>query len=514
MKRRQEMTLQGRQNGTSSAKRYARGPSTAIGPAKRHILDPKSRSGNVRGDVPTAASSHSMATPRHLQLKSSGAISRKNIVTSLYPPVLPGQSLLNHDANLQPPYSASSLATSQPQSVQAGSLFSTTSQAGGLFGGGASTTKPTLTLGSTATQQPSGGLFGGGFAAAKPSGGSLFPPLGTPAAPGGGGLFGSLATPTPQPQQAGGGLFSGLGTKSTATAAPSLFPASTAGGPLSGGLFGGMNQSQQQEQQQQQQARPAAPSLFSLGASQQTAPHQQQQQIVPGVKIDWSNIKPTTRFSDLHEDIQKQICAIDDFIQTQIRFAAQINAAMPASGQMVESLPADVKYLEDREETVELAVDRDAREVNATKALTRQDADDAKLSFGAIENLKLPSQFHYQPGSTVPDGDNGVWAADMLAYFQTKVDALQTRVKGYTRDVDELEEHMATVEISAAEEIHRQARRRGNAGASAESAKREQMADLVGALRGVEDAIFRVAGRVGETREGILELQFPGGPRA
>lgn len=366
------------------------------------------------------------------------------------------------------------------------------------------------------------------MASAKPAGSSVFGAAATSAPAGG--LFPSLAASTPQAQQPSNGLFS----KSTATTAtPSLFPAPATTAQSGGGLFGSLGQSQQQ-----QQAKPSG-SLFSLGATQPAQQQQQPQQVVPGVKIDWSNIKPTTRFSDLHEDIQKQICAIDDFIQSQIQFSSQINAAMPAQGQLVESLPADVKYLEDREETVELAIERDAREVKAAKDLIRKDADEAKLSFAAIENLKLPIQFHYQPGAwptssyqnTIGnsanmtgtpvtgkhvgfhevDPENGIAAGDLIAYFQNKVTEIQSRVEGFKKQVQELEEHMGTVELSTVEQIQRMLRNWGKMDGGPESAKKEQMADLVGALRGVESAIFRVAGKVGEAREGVVELQFPGG---
>ena len=116
----------------------------------------------------------------------------------------------------------------------------------------------------------------------------------------------------------------------------------------------------------------------------------QPQQTVPGVKMDLSNIRGNTRFSDLHEDLQKEIQAIDDFIQKQISFKESIDQALPRAEESIKTIPTDVTFLTGRADTVELALDNDAQAIKGLKELVHEDAEDAKLSFRAIENLKLP----------------------------------------------------------------------------------------------------------------------------
>ena len=58
-------------------------------------------------------------------------------------------------------------------------------------------------------------------------------------------------------------------------------------------------------------ASTAKPLAGSLTLGQGSASQNNTQ---PGVKIDLSNLRPTTRFSDLHDDLKKQIETIDSFI--------------------------------------------------------------------------------------------------------------------------------------------------------------------------------------------------------
>jgi len=81
---------------------------------------------------------------------------------------------------------------------------------------------------------------------------------------------------------------------------------------------------QQSQQQQQQQPSLLGASLFNNSVSIPVAPlagslTMGQQNInaantIPGVRIDISNLRPTTRFSDLHDELKNQIEAVDTFI--------------------------------------------------------------------------------------------------------------------------------------------------------------------------------------------------------
>ncbi|TLD38216.1 hypothetical protein E2P81_ATG03891 [Venturia nashicola] len=385
-------------------------------------------------------------------------------------------------------------SSKDPGSVQG---FGGGSTGGGLFGGANSATAP-------ATTQTGGGLFGSGTAtsAAPASGTSVFGSgLATSQAPAAtsassSSLFdnGGLSLGASKPV-AGTSLF---GNNTTAT---QPVPAST-----SGGMFGsGASTTNQQ----------ANTGSGFFGNSTQ-AP--QGQQTMPAVRIDASNIKPTTRFSELHEEIQQQILAIDEIIQASIEKSLQCSQVMPQLGASIEGLPSDVELLETKLETVDGALSRDAQAVGASKEVINTDALDALKVFRAIENLKLPAQFHYSSiGGGFSNGSGSgeeEGSTDLLGYFNNTAKKLEKEVNDYQRVVLEVESHLRTVEGSAIEGIQKVVRRRqilagsnGQIGTNVQlDTRKEGLRELAGTMRGFEEAVLRVAGRVGEAREGVVEL--------
>ncbi|KAG0202421.1 hypothetical protein BGX28_005053 [Mortierella sp. GBA30] len=101
--------------------------------------------------------------------------------------------------------------------------------AGGLFGGGTTSTAGTSLFGAPKPAAPAGGLFG---ISAAPATGGLFGAAPASAAPAAGGLFGTTASASP----ATGGLF-GATAASAAPSAGGLFGAASTA-PAAGGLFG------------------------------------------------------------------------------------------------------------------------------------------------------------------------------------------------------------------------------------------------------------------------------------
>ncbi|OCL09773.1 hypothetical protein AOQ84DRAFT_290588 [Glonium stellatum] len=402
-------------------------------------------------------------------------------------------------------------STSQPQqpAQQSGGLFSQTTasqpqQSGGLFG---NLQKP--------AQQQTGSLFGGSTTQSQPQQSSS--------------LFGgTLGQQNQNQSQQSGGLFGNLGQQQK-PATPSLF-GSTTTQPKPSPLFGSSLQQPQQQQQQQQQ-----PSLFSSMAQQNSQPNpfggsltlgQSNNQpqafsgstsTVPGVKIDVSNIRGTTRFSDLHESLQSQIEEIDKFIQQQINFCTQCSGILPNHSASVASIPPDVEFLEGRVATVELAIDNDTATVENLKKICRKDADDASLSFRAIENLKLPQQFHYAgmtglssapsapAGSSTnfsgTDDDSSSKPVDLVGYFSKRADGLGGTLDEYGNQIREIEAHLRTVEAGAMQRTEELMIARGGDTGSG----RDQQRELVGALKAIEGAILQVAGKVGSVREMVVE---------
>jgi nucleoporin p58/p45 len=456
--------------------------------------------------------------------------------------------------------------TAQPQQASGG-LFGSTpasqpAQSGGLFG-------------STPASQPASGSLFGATPASQPASGGLFGAA-PPSQPASGGLFGS--TPAATTAQSSGGLFGFNNTSQPAKPAggllgaapiassqpsgsifgnaaasgqPSLFASTASAAPAAGNTFGqstggifGASQTASQPSAQTanifntaqaastQQTRPSLftpapaaarpPTLFGSSTTNNTNQGTSQQQTVPGIKIDLSNIKPTTRMFELHEDIQNMILHIDGLIQGGINASMQCSQVLPKLGEAVEQLPLDVSYLEDKIEIVEGALGRDAVDVGTCRSIVRADADDAMTVFKAVENLKLPSLFHY--GGATPNlqtgdardvrspGEDSAASTDLLSYFNTQSTAIDYRLNTFTQQLFEVEQHLRTVESTAVEGIEQLIRKRNVADASSDSSgvvdTGEGVRELVGAMRGFEDAVLRVAGRVGGAREGVVDLSL------
>ncbi|KAI1340318.1 hypothetical protein F5Y15DRAFT_54473 [Xylariaceae sp. FL0016] len=435
---------------------------------------------------------------------------------------------------------------SSSQQPAPGGLFgssaanSSTPKTGGLFGNAPTT-------GASQTQQPSS-LFGASTAAAtsqpQQSGGGLFGASTTAAASQpqqSGGLFGSSTQAQPQTTQAGGGLFGSttqnqpqtqstgglFGNAPNTTQAPGLFgsqPANNAtGGGFLGqstqqkpGLFGSLNtqpqqsqpnafaQSQQQQQQQQQPAVGLGGTLgFGLTMGQSAT-----QQTVPGVRIDVSNLKGTTRFNDLQEDLQKQIESVDKFILEQQARKGEVDSFMPNHGEMLESLPADVKFVTRKYDGARNALQSAAQAIESARVLVNQDADAARLSFRAIDNLKLPSQYHtsnfwsprqHTPGTANAESDG----QDLVGFFSKAANEMEDQMNKYGKNLTEIETHMHGVSDGLVDQLQRMMATKNGASSGSD----EKIQELASVLRDFEQGIMKVAGDVASAREGMTRLQ-------
>ncbi|VUC20128.1 unnamed protein product [Clonostachys rosea] len=444
-----------------------------------------------------------------------------------------------------------SATTSTPLAAATGG--STMATAGGLFGG-AQTQKPSLFGAQTATAgaAPAGGLFGGAAQPAKPAGSLFGGATTTPAAnTGTGGLFGGASTAatgntgattslfgtanqtaTQQPAQAtGGGLFGAAATTTNqpAQATNSLFGATNTQQPAQqqpaagGGLFGAPAASNNLFAQSQ--AKPATGGLFQT----QAQPQQQAQQPVanqstnqiPAVQINYDNIRPRTRFDDLAKPIQDEIALIDKGIARVIKMKDEIGEFMPQHERDIEQLGRDVKFVESKFRTVQVALNSDIQAVKVLQDMTKKNITDAQLSFKATDNLKLPAHYHQtglfatpasantanSPAANTAAGasDTHADAQDLITYFNRICDD----VEKYKRRIDEyraeIERDMPGVENGLYEQIRalrdRQASSNGDSGVS------DQLGQVLLALREMGTAIINQAGQIADTRERLSRLQ-------
>lgn len=234
----------------------------------------------------------------------------------------------------------------------------------------------------------------------------------------------------------------------------------------------------------------------------------QQQQTVPGTKIDLSNVRPTTRFADLHDELKKELENIDDFIRNQENLCTQCEAMMPAHSSNLSTIPPDVDLINSKLETVELALENDSRVIEQAKELEKGDRKDLERCMRVIENLRLPSQFHYVGSSSSygrsraaaqSPGEEEGYDVDLVSYFDREAAAMQETLEMYNGHLAEIEQHLRVVEASTMQQGQAMMAQRG---AGSEDTVRE----LADTLRGFEDGILGAAGLVGACREGVNEL--------
>lgn len=238
---------------------------------------------------------------------------------------------------------------------------------------------------------------------------------------------------------------------------------------------------------------------------------QSQAPSVPGVRIDVSLMRGTTRFNDLHEDLQKQIENIDKIITAQQALSADCEAIMPSHESQLLCIPTDVDFLQRKLIGVESSLETDAEAVALVGNLVKSDAEHAKLSFRAIDNLKLPPQYHHQGNwigksasvstSSQQDPSN---SQDLVSYFSQTADEMSATLQKYQSHISEIEQHLRTVE--AATIIQAQQMNGQGFGDGVDEQKRE----LAAVLREFEAGIRGVAGVIAETREGMQRLQLGG----
>ena len=379
------------------------------------------------------------------------------------------------------------MATSQP--LQTSSLFGTlqtpstnSQQTGGLFGNLTNQNTGGSLFGSQQNQQPTNSLLSGNNAQQHQS-------------QQGEGLFGSTLGQTQTQTQQGGGLF---GTSLNPQNKNALFGTSR---PLA------------QAQQSKSQAR-APVSIFSNSIGQQS----QQYQTVPGVRISVNELRPTTRFNDLHEELQMTIEYVDAFIMNKIQWQEQCEAANFPLEQICQQIPPDVEHCTKGLDTVQQALENDAESIAFAKDLVKADAADAKLSFKVINSLKLPHHFrHANLWSTVSSPqqtavqfpDEGLEegaSRNLVEFFSKQADGKYRTLHSYKRNVAEVEGYLHGVEENALQQTQQLTFTRSRDGS--EKSAEDQVRELAAVLKEFENGILGVAAKVGHAREGVQDAML------
>ncbi|EER27032.1 hypothetical protein D8B26_002662 [Coccidioides posadasii str. Silveira] len=432
-----------------------------------------------------------------------------------------------------------------------GSTLATTGAGGTPFGGLGSTPAAASTpggglfstQGTTSTPATSaGGLFGGAgssttIPAAQPQTGNLFSGLGASS--------NTLGTGTSQPQQSGG-LFAGIGAQQKPATGSLFGPSATTSQPQSKPAFGlgaastvgggllGASTSQPQQQQQ-------GPTL-SLFANQNSSAKQDQKSagstVVQGVKIDVSNLLPTTKFESCSDELKKEIEAIDTYILNQMHMCNEVSDLLPTISAQGSLIPNDVEFVQGKLDALQEALANDANGIDQARNLVKEDAANAKLAFRSIDTLLLPLQYQPPPGErwwsstqqpqsmskhslrtafgtrratlalpedteadSIQDGPN-----NLVDYFSKRGDEMNSVLEEYRRNLKEIEDHLHGVELSVQRQVNELTSFRGKNGAPHKPAS--QVSQLASTLGDVETAILGVAGRLGGVKEEVQEIML------
>ena len=239
------------------------------------------------------------------------------------------------------------------------------------------------------------------------------------------------------------------------------------------------------------------------------------QQTVPGVRVDLANLRPTTRFNDLHEELQKVVVYVEDFVQTQIHFAEECESLLPRIETATKGIPPDSEYCTRKLDAVQQILENDAAAIDAAKKLVRKDAADARLSFRAIQNLRMPQQFHHASPWNMPIASRNVGSegsfedgetssgANLVSYFSQQANAMSKNLQVYQKNLAEVEEYLKGVEVSTMQEMANMQFTKGRDGS--ERSAEDQYRELAAVFREFDHGILTVAGKVLAVRENLQE---------
>ncbi|KAF3941793.1 hypothetical protein ABW19_dt0205448 [Dactylella cylindrospora] len=421
--------------------------------------------------------------------------------------------------------------TSSSQAPASAGIFGQTTAApsGGLFGSTTTTSAPAAggLFGATTTSTPAaGGLFGGAAPATTP-------------APAAGGLFGA----TPSTASAGGGLFAGTGAAAT-TSAPvggGLFGAAPAAAPATGGLFGAAQPAQPapsgglfgssaapatgtagglfggQAQKPaggllyvsnpkrivkystnlgiisgQPAAAPASGGLFGSSTAQQPQAslfgQPQQQQQAQAVEMNFSNMRGTTRYEELHQDVRSILDFLDDYIQKAIGISQELTARSVGHKEAMESVDADVELVSRKLGYTSAFLNSDGHAVGQLHNASNQLINTAALSTRTIDILRLPisQRSHYLSSHHTSNPEYS-----LLPYFEEKTAEIESKAQNFLASVGEVERTVEAIERDV-----------GAVNTTAENKAK----DVAKAEKVVFQGMVSVAGKVADINEDLQKL--------
>lgn len=229
------------------------------------------------------------------------------------------------------------------------------------------------------------------------------------------------------------------------------------------------------------------------------------------VKINYDEMRSTTRFADCVDEIKSQLESIDKMIQNQERFCREIEAFIPRHRENMKTLAPDVALIRDKAETTEHALALDAGGVEGQRRILEGDKRDCQRCERVTINLSQPLQYRYTSygASQTSSGADGDFAREMDLvgnYLVPMALDLRKTLETYDTNLNEIADHMRVIEQSTVAQAQQLVSKRAGVGGSQTSSGDETVRELADTLRGFEASILGAASLVGQCREGVNEL--------
>jgi nucleoporin p58/p45 len=180
-------------------------------------------------------------------------------------------------------------------------------------------------------------------------------------------------------------------------------------------LFGGLNQN----------SKPAA----TLNLGQQTTLGAS----TSSTRIDLEHLRPTTKFDQLTEDLQREIVNLDSAILNEMTRCHEVSDLLPSIAASGSNIPNDVAYVAQKLEEVETGLENDAEDIQNLKDQTvKKDANEAKVCFREVDRLKMPSQYQASVTGPATSLSSGVYGGHGLSGWWNHPQTSQRSIRGGT----------------------------------------------------------------------------------
>ncbi len=148
-------------------------------------------------------------------------------------------------------------------------------------------------------------------------------------------------------------------------------------------------------------------------------------------RIDLEHLRPTTKFDQLTEDLQREISNLDTAVLNEINRCNEVSNLLPSIAASGSNIPNDVAYVTQKLEEVETGLENDAEDIQNLKEQTvKKDANEAKICFREVDRLKMPSQYQASVTGPATSVSAGVYGGHGLSGWWNHPQTLQRSIRG------------------------------------------------------------------------------------